>query len=169
MPDLRAGRAPMVTHYCYIERALMEIEVGAECNWCGVLMPLPAAAAPAEPARDTRVRLVEVVHENRALKRTWYRVGERHFVTIDPDYPATSTRKYAATHINGGIHENDCIEIGGAWAGIKCWAFGLRRRWQIRRSNARFERVLREAAEEEFGEHHGYAADGSDPEARWPV
>ena len=68
-----------------------------------------------------KVKLVEIVNDDTGWKGTWYRKGERHFVCIEPLWPDVHACKYTliGKH-NGGIHENDCTEIRGMIAGVKC-------------------------------------------------
>ena len=67
-----------------------------------------------------RVKLVEVTRHDNGWKGTWYRTGQRHFVTICPSWPDVVMQKYAAIDTCGGINESDCREVRGIVAWVRC-------------------------------------------------
>jgi hypothetical protein len=67
--------------------------------------------------------LVEITQHEGGWKGTWYKTGQRHFVIPQQDYPNVYANKWRALDVFGGIHEQDCVEVRGVAAWVKClWA-----------------------------------------------
>jgi hypothetical protein len=67
-----------------------------------------------------RVKLVEITKSESGWKGTWYKRGQRHFVTPQPGYPGVYREKYRAIDVCGGINEGDCREVRGPRAWLQC-------------------------------------------------
>lgn len=66
------------------------------------------------------IKLVEITNHEEGWKGNWYKTGQRHFVTINPLYPAVYTSKYRSVDVYGGINENDCVELNGLYVFSQC-------------------------------------------------
>jgi len=72
---------------------------------------------------NMQIRLVEITQHEGGWKGTWYKTGQRHFVIPQQDYPNVYTNKWRALDVFGGIQEQDCVEVRGVAAWVKClWA-----------------------------------------------
>lgn len=79
---------------------------------------------------NMNVKLVEITRHDDGWKGSWYKTGQRHFVRLQPDYPDVYVCKWRALDVCGGIHENDCREVTGIGAWLRC-------AWKAMRHNAK--------------------------------
>lgn len=78
-----------------------------------------------------KLLLVEITKEDNAWKGTWYKVGQRHFVTIERRYPAVMLAKYSAIDLCGGIMETDCKVLTDWRSRVRCFFRGMwKSEWQ---------------------------------------
>lgn len=78
-----------------------------------------------------KLLLVEITRADSGWKGTWYRTGQRHFVTIERHYPAVVMSKYAAINLCGGIMESDCKVLTDWRSRVRCFLRGLwKSEWQ---------------------------------------
>lgn len=66
------------------------------------------------------VKQVEITADDKGWKGTWYRKGQRHFVTDEPNYPAYATCRWRSTDICGGIQGAHAVELVGFRVWVRC-------------------------------------------------